>query len=293
MAASEVLELTASPMSFNSTTGRNGIRFACVRQLIWESVVAMLLCSFPCHALSQCHMLIQWRRNVLILTGNGSHFFIVTVQFVAHAYYSWTLRRGNVIDLILTFRESKELTFLVLGSIIFVMMREISFITFPPADCHLPKQKFRGKNMVIFLGRNSTRFVFNALTFRVLLQSHFSCASRLTWIVIVFWTEILIHRIHSLCSYNSHFDVNEQPPRKTIRCISEHITFRRCFVYRFWHSSHFTHRFLLNFTGFVLSLNTISRCNRTNKHDGTCKFVAFDFPSIQSQSLSVPPANTN
>lgn len=35
--------------------------------------------------LSQCHMLLQWRRNVLIIAGNGSYFLDATDQFAAQA----------------------------------------------------------------------------------------------------------------------------------------------------------------------------------------------------------------
>lgn len=112
MAVSKCAGVTVSTMSFKSTSplATHSIRMrtdgpqliGTARSLRESQILLMLIFNIT---LSQCHMLIQWRRIVLISTGNGS-FFIVNDQFVAHALRCWTFCWGNCIDLTLKFRES-------------------------------------------------------------------------------------------------------------------------------------------------------------------------------------------
>lgn len=113
MAASQGAGVTVSPMTFNCTTrSRNTIHPHANRS--WserqpERVSKrcdICLRSIFGITLSQCHILMQWRRNVLISTGNGSRYFIVNDQFMAHALCGWTFCWGNCIDLFFEFGES-------------------------------------------------------------------------------------------------------------------------------------------------------------------------------------------
>lgn len=129
---------STSPLATNSIRIRTDepqlIRTA--RSLRESQILLMLIFNIT---LSQCHMLIQWRRNVLISTGNGSCFSTLTInllhmrfdveRFVGEFVSIW---RSNFV------RVKNDISWAWEHNICYDAQNKLYH--FPPVDYRFPKQ---------------------------------------------------------------------------------------------------------------------------------------------------------
>lgn len=200
---------------------RSSNRVACQTQLFWERTFTALshIRYFPLsmsYAQPVAAYCFGFRRY-------GSHIFIASDQFSTHAYSIWTFCRGIDIDWILVVRESHRMTFGVLESVTFVMMRKSSSTKIQPVAIRFPIQK---------AGKSDGHFPwaeFHPNTIYPYLIYEFTPVA----IWLLSQTQQLFHSTITLRRVwlSSSFYASEHQTRTHIWCISK---LWWCFIYRFW-----------------------------------------------------------